>query len=80
MGNAPEASFFCQPGMDNASKLSSSLAIRGEIRADTVLTVEAAVEGSLRVPGHLLTIGPRGRVEADASAKSGWCRAASAAG
>lgn len=56
--------------MATGSLLARSLALRGEVHADTVLTVQAAVRGSLRAPRHLLTIGPGGRVEADVHARS----------
>jgi len=45
------------------------LVIRGTVTANEDLRLNGRVEGSIVVPGHVVTIGPDGRVEGDIRAK-----------
>lgn len=51
------------------SRLSASVSIRGEISAGDDLFIDGEVQGSIRVPEAIVTIGPRGRVTANVEAK-----------
>jgi cytoskeletal protein CcmA (bactofilin family) len=48
---------------------SVDLQIRGELTAEEDLTIDYEFEGSIRLPGHQLTIGPHARVQAAATAQ-----------
>ena len=45
-----------------------AVAIKGEMDISSDLTIDGTVTGSIAAPRHELTIGPRGRVEADVRA------------
>ncbi len=47
-----------------------SVTIKGELSGFEDLTVNGQMEGSIKLPGHTLTIGPRAAVKAEMSAKA----------
>ena len=49
--------------------LGTSVAIKGELSASEDFTVCGRMEGSIRLPDHTLTIGPRADIKADIAAK-----------
>ena len=46
----------------------ASVSIKGEIRGSEDIVVDGQVEGRIDVPGHMLTIGPNAKVQADVTA------------
>lgn len=46
-----------------------SIQIKGEVSGEEDILVEGSVEGRILLPNHHLTIGPSGRLQAEASAK-----------
>jgi cytoskeletal protein CcmA (bactofilin family) len=51
------------------SRLAPSLTLKGEITGQSDLLLDCAVEGSVRLSGACLTVGPNGRVEGDLAAR-----------
>lgn len=54
----------------NAAVIGSTIKIKGDISGDENLIIEGSVEGSVALSGHDLTIGQKGQVKADLSAKT----------
>jgi cytoskeletal protein CcmA (bactofilin family) len=50
--------------------IGQSICIRGELTGDEDLTIEGRVEGKIDLKEHNLTIGPKGRIQAEISAKT----------
>jgi len=50
--------------------IGQSICIRGELTGDEDLTIEGRVEGKIDLKEHNLTIGPKGRIQAEIRAKS----------
>jgi cytoskeletal protein CcmA (bactofilin family) len=50
--------------------LGKSVRIKGELTASEDLTIYGQMEGTIRVPGHTLTIGPHAEIKAGIAAKS----------
>lgn len=50
--------------------IGQSICIRGELTGDEDLTIEGRVEGKIDLKDHNLTIGPKGRIQAEIRAKS----------
>ncbi len=57
-------------GVRNTAVIGSTITIKGQVRGEENLVIEGGVEGSVELPGHDLTIGPKGRVEAALTAKT----------
>ncbi len=53
----------------NVGTIPQSVHIKGELRATEDLTIEGRVEGKIELDGKVLTIGPKGRIEAQVLAK-----------
>jgi cytoskeletal protein CcmA (bactofilin family) len=53
-----------------ASRLAASVSVRGEISAAEDLYVDGEIQGTIRVPDAMVTVGPKGRVAADIEARS----------
>jgi len=51
--------------MTNQVDIGSSMHITGELTGSEDLTIDGTVEGKIRLKGHQLTIGEKGRVSAD---------------
>ena len=56
--------------MSNEFLLAKPFSIRGDVHATSDLTIEAEVRGSVRAPGHELTIGRHGRIRAEVHART----------
>ena len=52
------------------STIGPSVVIKGELSAKEDLTVEGQVEGTIELDQSVLTVGPKGRVKAQVSAKT----------
>ncbi|MGV6807970.1 MAG: bactofilin family protein [bacterium] len=50
--------------------IGSSIVIKGEVSGDEDLTIDGKVEGSVKLPGHALSVGSSGTVDADVEAKT----------
>lgn len=50
--------------------IGSTVHIVGDVRSDEDLLIEGRVEGSIQIGNAALTIGPRGRLEADVRGKT----------
>jgi cytoskeletal protein CcmA (bactofilin family) len=50
--------------------IGSTIKIKGAISGEENLVIEGQVEGSVDLPGHDLTIGQKGQVDADLKAKT----------
>ncbi len=50
--------------------LASTLVVKGEVSADQDLIVEGRIDGSLSLPGHRITVGRKGRIKGDLTAKT----------
>jgi len=50
--------------------IGQSICIRGELTGDEDLSIEGRVEGKIDLKEHNLTIGPKGRIQAEIRAKS----------
>ncbi|MDQ3071233.1 MAG: polymer-forming cytoskeletal protein [Acidobacteriota bacterium] len=53
----------------NAFTFSKTLSVTGEISADEDLLIDGTVNGSIRVPGHAIVIGPTAEIKADVHAR-----------
>lgn len=53
----------------DGSQVSRSITIKGEITGQTDLYLDGQVEGTIRLPGACVTIGPNGRVTAEVEAR-----------
>jgi cytoskeletal protein CcmA (bactofilin family) len=53
----------------NPFTLSRNLTVTGEISADEDLVIDGTVNGTIRVPGHAIVIGPGAEIKADVLAK-----------
>ena len=54
----------------NATKIGSSVVIEGELTGQQDLIVDGRVDGIIRLPDHVLTVGPNGRIKADVIART----------
>src|SRR5436189_3882561 len=63
----PETSQHMEKDIVNIGK---SVVIKGELNGSEDLTIEGAVEGTIQLRDHVLTIGPNGRIKAQVFAKS----------
>ncbi len=52
------------------STIGQSVVIKGDLSAKEDLTVEGQVEGTIELDQSVLTVGPKGRVKAQVSAKT----------
>jgi cytoskeletal protein CcmA (bactofilin family) len=53
----------------NPFTFSKTLSVTGEISADEDLVIDGKVNGTIRVPGHAIVIGPTAEIKADVLAK-----------
>ena len=53
----------------NSASVGKSIVVRGELTGEEDLIIDVTVEGSIRLPGGRLTIGPDAQVTADLTAK-----------
>lgn len=58
------------PKTGEFAHIGKSVIIKGELSGSEDLYVDGQVEGSIRLDGNSLTVGPNGQVRADVSAKS----------
>ena len=54
----------------NAAMIGATIKVKGEITGDENLIIEGQVEGSIKLTGHDLTVGQKGQVKADLTAKT----------
>ena len=54
----------------NTAVIGSTIRIKGEVSGDENLVIEGAIEGAIQLSGHDLTIGQKGQVKANLSAKT----------
>jgi cytoskeletal protein CcmA (bactofilin family) len=54
----------------NPFTLSKTIIVTGEISADEDLLIDGKVNGTIRVPGHAIVIGPTAEIKADVLAKA----------
>jgi len=59
-----------EPGASAPSQLGSTIRIEGNVYAQQDLFVDGEVNGSVIIPGHQVSIGPRGNVKANIKAKN----------
>ena len=57
------------PGVSAPNQLGSAVRIQGEIFGQQDMFVDGEVAGSMTLPEHTLTIGPKGRVKANIKAR-----------
>jgi len=50
--------------------IGKSVVIKGELNGSEDLTIEGAVEGTIQLRDHILTIGPNGKIKAQVFAKA----------
>ncbi len=53
----------------NPFTLGKTLSVKGEISADEDLVIDGTVNGTVRVPGHAIVIGPAAEIKADVLAR-----------
>jgi len=53
----------------NPFTLSKTLKVTGEISAEEDLVIDGTVNGTIRVPGHAIVIGPAAEIKADVLAR-----------
>ena len=53
-----------------AATLGESVVIKGELSGNEDLTIEGQIEGTIELREHVLTIGPKGTIKAQVSARS----------
>ena len=58
----------CPP--EGITTIGQGVVIKGDVKGGEDLAVDGQVDGTIRVPQHVLTVGPTGRVKAQLSAKS----------
>lgn len=60
-----------QPGPSNSgrTRIGSSVALKGTLKADEDLILEGELNGSIKVASHKVIVGQKGRVKADVSAR-----------
>ena len=51
------------------ANIGKSIIVKGELTGDEDLEIEGTVEGDVRLPNHVLTIGAHGHVKAEVTAK-----------
>jgi cytoskeletal protein CcmA (bactofilin family) len=66
---APTASSAMAPRRDSSAGIGPSISFVGDITGEEDLTILGKVKGKIDLPGHDVTVGESGRVEADVSAK-----------
>jgi len=72
----PSRDFVAAPARSGAIynegivNIGQSICIRGELTGDEDLTIEGRVEGKIDLKEHNLTIGPKGRIQAEVRAKT----------
>ena len=54
---------------DAVANIGKSIIVKGELSGDEDLEIEGRVEGDIKLPNHVLTIGAHGHVKAEISAK-----------
>ena len=57
-------------GARPVASMGASLVIKGELSGAEDLMIDGRVEGKVSLPGHLLTIGPQAKVQAEVVAKA----------
>jgi cytoskeletal protein CcmA (bactofilin family) len=57
-------------GARTVASMGASLVIKGELTGAEDLVIDGRVEGKVTLPGHLLTIGPQAKVQAEVVAKA----------
>ena len=50
-------------------RIGASVVIKGDLSASEDLTLDGTMEGKIRVPDHMLTVGPDAKINAEVSAK-----------
>lgn len=59
-----------EPGVSTSSQVGSAVRIQGEISGQQDLFIDGEVSGSVLLPHHKLTIGPKAKVKADIKAQN----------
>jgi len=54
---------------DAVANIGKSIIFKGELTGDEDLEIDGDVEGNIKLPNHVLTIGAHGKVKAEISAK-----------
>ncbi len=57
-------------GFGEVANIGKSVSIKGELSGNEDIYVDGQLEGSIRLPGNSVTVGPNGRVRANVEAKS----------
>ena len=71
--SAPTSSYSppaSAPSSSNASAIVPGLKIHGEISGSADLFIDGEVQGSIRIDGAKVTVGPNGKVQADIDARA----------
>ena len=66
-GSRPETHHQMEKDIVNIGK---SVVIKGELNGSEDLTIEGHVEGTIQLRDHVLTIGPNGKIKAQAAAQA----------
>lgn len=70
---AAAGSYRPEPGQNlerDVVNIGKSVVIKGELTGSEDLTIEGQVEGTIKLPDHVLTIGPNSKIRAQVFAKS----------
>ena len=67
--NQPQPRTGAAPGSGGRATIGSSIAVQGKLAGKEDLLIEGRFEGEIRVPGHQVTIGRQGSVEAEVRAR-----------
>lgn len=68
-GSSPSPPQARRPGDGPRATIGHSLAIDGTLTGDEDLQIEGRFDGEIRIPGHEVTIGRQGKVEAEIRAR-----------
>ncbi len=71
-GEKDSAGSHSQAQSGEIAVIGRSIRIDGDVRGEEDLRIEGDIRGTIQLLNHCLTIGPKGRIKADAYAKSQW--------
>ena len=69
-GFAASEHLAVEPGISAPTQVGSTVSIQGDIVGQQDLFLDGEVNGSVSVPNHKLSIGPKARIKADIKAKN----------
>ncbi|MDR3763049.1 MAG: polymer-forming cytoskeletal protein [Acidobacteriota bacterium] len=66
---APRAASLAGTGTGEQASIGKALIVKGEVSGSESLFIDGRVEGSIHLPGHRVTVGRNGTVDADVVAR-----------